>query len=541
MALNLLAIFVALAVAAFLARVPSERLRWMDGLLRLLDHRVTPPVVGIACALVPLLAWRAAGFTPIDHDEVAYLLQAHIFAMGRWASPPPPMPAFFGQAHVLVTPVLASKYPPGHSLLLALGALAGAPVAVVFLLNVVRFGLTFALARRLSDGGTALLTVLVLLLGKDPRRFASSYYSELTSGAALLVCWYCLWKWRDAGRRSWLLGAAASLGWIAITRPWSALAFAVPIAVIVLRHIWRRRAFTDLALAMGFGACVVAVIPLWAHGTLGDWRRTPQLEYTRDYMPFDFPHFGTVATQPRLVPPPDVAAVNLSLRAVEREHTVGNLGRQAVERAEALFENVFPDPVLFFAAAMVVGLVVMPSAGWFGVWTLVATFVGYLAHPTWSSWTVYYLEVEPVLVFAAALGLSAIWRKLAGEWRREAWNPAPRAMIAALVGCLCLAPAIVDATSQVRNGLLNATVERRAFQTAVAGLPHKPAVVFVLYGPNHSPHMSLTGNSADWPHAPVWVVYDLGPQSEALIRAAPGRHPYVYDEGRQQFVDLMQQ
>jgi len=209
-----------------------------------------------------------------------------------------------------------------------------------------------------------------------------------------------------------------------------------------------------------------------------------------------------------------------------------------VERAYALLDNVFPDPMLLFVAAMIVGLIFMPSAGWVGVTTLVATFVGYLAHPTWSTWTVYFLEVEPVLVFAAVLGLSVIWRRLAHEWRRDAWDAAPRAFIATLVACLCFAPAVADATSQVRNGLFNATIERRAFQAGAAALPHQPAIVFVRYGPKHSPHMSLTSNSADWPHAPVWAVYDLGPRSEELVRAEPGRHPYIYDEAAGRFFDL---
>lgn len=62
------------------------------------------------------------------HDELAYLLQAKIFASGRGALPSPVIPEFFEQAYMLVVPALASKYPPGFSLVLALGVMVGAPI-----------------------------------------------------------------------------------------------------------------------------------------------------------------------------------------------------------------------------------------------------------------------------------------------------------------------------------------------------------------------------------------------------------------------------
>jgi hypothetical protein len=36
----------------------------------------------------------------VIHDEIAYVLQANIFAHFRWSAPSPPIPAFFEQAHV---------------------------------------------------------------------------------------------------------------------------------------------------------------------------------------------------------------------------------------------------------------------------------------------------------------------------------------------------------------------------------------------------------------------------------------------------------
>jgi len=523
---------VAACIAAVLLRRVSPRA------MSMLDARWAPVVVGLLWAVLPFLVWRAATPMPLDHDEAAYLLQAQIFAMGRWASPALPMPAFFGQAHVLTTPVLASKYFPGHSLLLTLGVWLGAPSLIVFLLNAARAGLVFALARRLSDGVTALLTVILMYLGNDQARFSSSYYSELTSGLTLVAAWWCLWRWRDTRQLGWLLGVAFALGWCAITRPWSAVAFALPIAVVVLRDTWRERRWRDLAAAMAVGTCIVAIVPLWSWRTLGDWKRLPQMEYSRDYMPFDYPHFGVTDAKPLLTPPPDVAAINVSLLDAERAHTLANLPADALKRVRAMWRASFPPPQLAFATMMVLGLVVLPAAGWFGVVTLVAAFAAYLAHPTWPEWTVYYLEVTPVLVFLAALGLSGMFRVLAAEWTGRAWRTAPRTAIAGLVCCALLLPAMLDTAAIARGWLLAATYERRQFEARVAQLPQQPAIVFVRYGEHHSPHRSLTVNRADWQHAPAWIVYEMGPESQKLVDLAPERHPYIYDQESGRFMDV---
>jgi hypothetical protein len=69
-----------------------------------LSSRYTPAVVGLAWAALAWFTWGSLHPMPLDHDEVAYLLQSQIFASGRWAAS---LSDFFGQAHVLVPPVLA--------------------------------------------------------------------------------------------------------------------------------------------------------------------------------------------------------------------------------------------------------------------------------------------------------------------------------------------------------------------------------------------------------------------------------------------------
>ncbi|HQO26698.1 MAG TPA: hypothetical protein PLU41_14215, partial [Acidobacteriota bacterium] len=77
--------------------------------------------VAVVTAALTWWVWGAWAPTPIVADEVAYLLQAGIFADGRVTAPARPLPMFFEQIHVFSSPAVFAKYFPGHPLLLAAG------------------------------------------------------------------------------------------------------------------------------------------------------------------------------------------------------------------------------------------------------------------------------------------------------------------------------------------------------------------------------------------------------------------------------------
>src|SRR6266566_2947042 len=127
------------------------------------DSRFTPLAVAFATMLVIWYVWGSLHQVPIVHDEASYLLQAETFARGRWTMPSPPLPAFFEQFHVFVTPTFASKYPPGHGMLLVPGIWLGIPGLIPLVLNGLAAALLFVLVRRVTNGWIALLTFVLWL------------------------------------------------------------------------------------------------------------------------------------------------------------------------------------------------------------------------------------------------------------------------------------------------------------------------------------------------------------------------------------------
>jgi hypothetical protein len=105
---------------------------------------------GVTTALVVWWCWGSIRQVGFAHDERAYLLQASIFAARHWTAQSPPLPQFFEQMHVLIAPSVAAKYPPGHSLILAVGAWLGLPGLVPLVLSAIAGALVFVVSRRIA-------------------------------------------------------------------------------------------------------------------------------------------------------------------------------------------------------------------------------------------------------------------------------------------------------------------------------------------------------------------------------------------------------
>jgi hypothetical protein len=489
-----------------------------DAMLR----RFGPIAASLASVSIVWFAWGALVPIPKIHDENSYLLQAEIFARGRWTAPSPPIPEFFEQPHVQVLPAVASKYPPGHAMLLAIGALLNFPPLVPLLLSGFTAALLFALVARATNSWIALLTWIIWISAPIVLRFQPSYLSEVTTGALLLASWWALLEWRDTRERRWLLLLALTVGWGAITRPLTMLALAIPIGVVVIRDVIRLRLWRDLAWALALGVAVVGILPVWSAKTTGDWRVTPIEKYRRDYLPFDKIGFTADTSPPRRAITPVLKYVNDYYAAARRAQRLETLPRIIRDRVVAFSSEFFGPrwrwPLLIFAIA---GLFVMTGALRFAAASALAVFVAYLPYAFWAGWTVYYLEITPVIAAITAVGVWKVVQRIA----RTEW----RARVGALVVGGALAVIALPTIDQWRNDHRERSALDRRFLTDVARLP-KPAIVFVRYTPRSPQHIAVVFNHPDLNEVPIWVVHDLGSRNDELRRLAPNRQSFDFEE-----------
>jgi hypothetical protein len=522
-ALAILGIYAAARIAR-VAPVPESFARLGNPL----DSRWAPLVAG---AITAALVWWVAGSLtrpPIIHDEAAYLFQAGIFARGRWTLPAPPFPEFFEQFHVLVTPVMAAKYPPGQALALVPGVWLGLPGLVPVLLSGVSGALVFALARRVAGGWVGLLTWLVWL-GAFPSVYRrASYLSEGTTTAVWLVAWWGLLAWRAHGRARSLVIVAVAVGIVAITRPLTAVALAVPIAVVVLWTAGPRRAWAQLAVAAVAGTAVVSILPVWNAHVTGSWRVSPLTEYTQQYLPWDRPGFGVNAVRATRPLPPDLLAVGNVFYTWHRDYAPAQVPAILFKRLYAIGDDIWAGAALALVPFALLGLGVLGVEGWFAVASFAMLVGCYLCYAHPSLYTVYYIEIEPVLAFVTALGLVATIAKIVGRGPMRRPGAGATVVIAAVAACLIALDVLI-----VRSERDLDMIEigyHRAVESVFARIHDPRAIVFVRYGPGHNPNMSVVRNVADPATAPLWVVYDRGAENARLMRFARDRVGYLFDE-----------
>jgi hypothetical protein len=521
-----------LLVAAFglaARRLHGTDLRTLAGAL---DSRRAPLAVAAVTSLFLAWVWGSFAEPAFIHDEAAYLLQAEIFASGRVSGAPPPLPEFFEQYHVLLTPRLAPKYPPGHAILLVPGVWLGLPGLIPVLLYGVAAGFFFATSRRLAGAWVALLAWVVWLSAPEGNIWRCTYLSESTSTAAWMLGGWLLLTWWERGRTRDLVGIAVLTAWLGVTRPLTAVAFAVPVAVLVLAGVRARGGRRPLLASAAAGAAVLALLPLWSRASTGSWSTLPYTHYSRVYFPYEKLGFGLDTTPPRRELPPDMIAYDRDYRRVHIAYTLDSLPRAVIGRVVGAQRDLWggsdwrPPLLLFFLA----GLAALDRRGWFAMAWAPALLLVYLAYAHPPQWGVYYHEVHPALAFVTALGL---WRAL--SWLAAgSWNPDPEAtprsaFPAAALTVLALALALSDAVVTKRQ-VHERVAYHRAFAQVVATIPEPRALVFVRYQAGHNPHRSLIANPSDYTRARVWLVYDRGPDNRRLLHRTPDRAPYLFDE-----------
>lgn len=208
---------------------------------------------------------------PRNVDGFAQLFQARIFLAGRLWLPPPPELASFGTLHMILGPDRwFAQYPPGQSVVLALGLAAGAWWLLLPLWAAALVLLTYRLGRWVGGESDGRLAALLLCLSPFALAVSGSEMSHLP--AAVLGAGAACAAMTAGGGRPRLagFGAGAALGLMVAFRPLDAVAAVAPTGLILLL-VARSRARVLAAAAAGG---VLASLPtLWYNAaTTGHWR-----------------------------------------------------------------------------------------------------------------------------------------------------------------------------------------------------------------------------------------------------------------------------
>jgi hypothetical protein len=247
-----------------------------------------------AASLVLTLLWtlcRAAALwhtgipQPRIHDEFSYILQADIFAHGHLAMPGHPLPAFFESPHILVHPTLASKYPPGQSMFLALGQrFLGSPFYGVLLGNALMlFALCLMLCAWAPLPWALAVSAMFGLMLSPGMYWTSSYWggSLAAAGGALVMLGVGIYRARQTPLAGLVFAAGALL--LFWTRPFEGGAFTLILLVVFARDIWRKRRVSAFSAAIVLFALGAAFTCRYNKAVTGSALQLPYQLHFRQY------------------------------------------------------------------------------------------------------------------------------------------------------------------------------------------------------------------------------------------------------------------
>jgi hypothetical protein len=267
----------ALALLLTRGRAALLALEWWR---RLAGRPAAVRVVGVAALALAALAVATClivfSGNPRNVDGFAQLFQARIFLQGRlWAPPPPPGEiANFAILHMIIGPLRwFSQYPPGQSVVLAVGLLAGAWWLLNPLFAAALVLATYLTARWCAGETTARLASVLLCLSLFVVAVSGSEMSHLPAAVLGMVAAAAA---TSAGATRWWRGpalAGLALGAMAAVRPLDAVSGAAAVTLVLWLASPRGRRVAAVAVA-GVTGAVGAVPLLWFNSrTTGSWHQ----------------------------------------------------------------------------------------------------------------------------------------------------------------------------------------------------------------------------------------------------------------------------
>ena len=234
----------------------GERIKLPPRLIKY-DAKISPAILAVLYAgIIYTISYYVFGAIPHIGDGVIQLFQAKIFAAGHFTAPAPELIEFFFNPFMVVKDgQWFGQYPPGYSLLLTPGVIAGLPAVVNPLLTGLTLMVFILVLREIGLsrwwGFLFALSPLVIFMGGT---FMSHVPSMFWGGLGLL---FFLKSKRKSPEFLFLWGLCAGL--MFSTRPYTALCFNLPLLLIILRH---RIGLGILAAGAGL---LIGCAPLFIH------------------------------------------------------------------------------------------------------------------------------------------------------------------------------------------------------------------------------------------------------------------------------------
>lgn len=503
-------------------RRPTDRRRWMIAV-----------AVGVISFGFLLLMARLQNrrMIPRMHDEFSYLLQARMLSHFRLWMPALPLPDFFDSFHIFVTPVYASKYPPGTALALVPSLWLGLPAATSCLIAAsLAVAMLYRVTTELVDGVAGLLAAALLL---SLNWFRAVSLMILPQAIFLAVVGVMLWaylRWRRSRHWGWALLIGSAVGWLAILRPMEAICWAVPLGLAMaldLRGLSFRRWLAAAAMLVAGAVPFLSLQGVANIGITGRWYKMPWTVYAQRDIPYEGLGFHQIdpARRPMSKLPQKQMYYDLVNVPAQLAHRPGRVWSNFLNVRDVTLANAtLPNPLLLIL--LPVSVLAWTGRRWILLVPLLIFLGGFALYYFFFDW--YCMAVAPAMVVGVVLGFHVLCQ----TWPRRRW------LGVMLIGVL-LAAAGVALPRAVRERADEPMqlIDQETINNTLAGSVQTPAIVLFHYEPgvNLDAEPVYNTDTLNPDDAPIVRAHDLGERNGELYRyyaqRRPDRNIYRYDLG----------
>jgi hypothetical protein len=529
----------AVAISLVAPRLGSS---WFIRIERFFLRLARKPLLAVATVGFSALLLRSAILPlfpaplPFVPNDFSFLLAADTFAHGRLANPMPAMWTHFESIDITVRPTYMSMFFPGWGLALAAAqALFGHPwIANLFAGALMCSAICWMLQAWLPPGW-ALLGGFLALLRID---LFTYWINTIAGGNGLL----------DAFSGALVLGAlprltrtaclryglllALGIGMLALTRPYEGLLLCLPVAVVLVRWMWKGKSRPAPAILICRAVLPLAVL-IAALAWLGYY----------DYRAFGSPtilpytlarqQYGIASNFAFLPPRPEP----LYRHAMLRQYFAHNefIHYQAIHSLSGYFPSVLGKIEL--AAIFLAGFALLPPLIMLRRilldrrirFLLVCTGMALVGMMTESFFIPHYIAPFTAAIYALGLQAMRHLRVWSPDRTRDRTTPAGMTMVRLIVSvCVLLAAAqILSASPRSTMDPAQPGSARAQIQTRLEQLPGRQ-LVFVRYLPTHDPTDDWIYNRAGLDHSKVIWAWDMGSADNLeLMRYYPDRKAWL--------------
>ena len=256
--------------AAAPTRVRAAISRARDTLLRIPASLLIGVVAVVIIGAGVAIARDVYGGQPALTDELAQAFHGRILMAGRLVAIPEPHPEFFETSQTITTDGRwYSEYPIGSPIIAAVAGWTKLGVLINPILLALSAIAVWAFARRAYDEATARLALILVAVSPFAVFMTATRMNHVPVLALTAGALAALAQWTECtSRRSsaiWAGAIGATVGGIAIIRPYDAVLVALPIGVFMLFAISRRRELAASLIALIIAGGALTALQLWVN------------------------------------------------------------------------------------------------------------------------------------------------------------------------------------------------------------------------------------------------------------------------------------